>query len=60
MNLRLVAGVIFLAAAAVFFYIGFTSEPRDSLRIILGTVFAILGSIRLRQARGAGVGRIGS
>jgi uncharacterized membrane protein HdeD (DUF308 family) len=47
MNLRYLSAGAFLFAGAMFLFIGLRSEPRQTVWIILGVVFLILGSSRL-------------
>ena len=47
MNLRYLSAAAFFFAGIVFLFIGLRSDPRQTIWIILGAVFLILGSARL-------------
>jgi drug/metabolite transporter (DMT)-like permease len=47
MNLRYLSAGAFIFAGAVFLFTGLRSEPRQTVSVILGVVFLILGSAHL-------------
>jgi hypothetical protein len=46
-NVRYVSAGAFIFAGAVFLFIGLRSEPRQTVMVILGVVWLILGSAHL-------------
>ena len=51
MDRRQLGAALFLFAGAVFLFIGLRSEPRQSVWLILGPVFLVLGLVRLTRGR---------
>lgn len=51
MDRRYIGAALFLFAGAVFLFIGLRSEPRQTIWIILGLLFLVLGLARLARTR---------
>ena len=51
MNRQHVGAALFLFSGAVFLFIGLRSEPRQTIWVIFGLIFVVLGLTRLGGGR---------
>jgi quinol-cytochrome oxidoreductase complex cytochrome b subunit len=51
LNRRYLPAALFLLSSAISLFIGFRSEPRETVWIVFGLVFLVFGLARLSRAR---------